>query len=79
LDNPECPLSVDSGQLQAQGFAGSMSDSPNLVWDGPEMKRPLSVRFFLNRMYDGGMSKVIAHTDPLLYPTEDPHPAPLSK
>src|SRR5437762_1928102 len=49
------------------------------IWDGPEMKRPLSVRFFLNRMYDGGMSKVIAHTDPLLYPTEDPHPAPLSK
>jgi hypothetical protein len=40
------------------------------VWGAPNIKLPLTARFFLNKIYESGISEVIAHTDRLTFPTD---------
>jgi hypothetical protein len=38
------------------------------VWDLPDLQRPLSVRFLLNKTDDARRSHSVAHTDPISFP-----------
>jgi hypothetical protein len=60
-------LKTASGQLR---FCFPLAN----IWDDPRVKRPLKVRFWLNRKLSESESRSITGTAPFVYPVEEPHP-----
>lgn len=60
-------LSTPAGKLR---FCFPLED----VWNDPDLRFPLSVRFYLGRMHGRGRSEVVARTATVVYPTADRPP-----